>query len=73
MFPMKSRRPSTWLPRIRLPRSWRERHDFAIIAAQQFGSAVLFKRLSDYPPLQFSNVSRGLALLFELGTKVLAS
>ena len=40
MFAMKSRLPTTWLPRIRLPRSRHERHDFAMIAPQYTNSTI---------------------------------
>ena len=40
MFAMKSRPPTTWLPRIRLPRSRHERHDFAMIAPQYTNSTI---------------------------------
>ena len=40
MFAKKSRPPSPWLPRIRLPRSRHERHDFAMIAPQYTNSAM---------------------------------
>ena len=40
MFAMKSRPPTTWLPRIRLPRSRYERHDFAMIAPQYTNSTI---------------------------------
>ncbi len=40
MFAMKSRPPTTWLPRIRLPRNRHERHDFAMIAPQYTNSTI---------------------------------